>query len=211
MKIHKLAGFWLAVEGLDGSDSDKVAKLLIKKLKKEGLSPILVKEPTNGPVGKIIRQFLKKTVSSISPLLFKFLFAADREWLMNEKILPALKKGKCVVSDRCLWSSIAYQSLDLPIHWLLEVDSRFYIPNMTYFIDVPPEICAKKIKTGKDEYQLFSTEERLVQIQDGYHWIFQKYPYWFRIIDGEKEKEEMIGEIFSHLRRFQKFKKLKAN
>jgi dTMP kinase len=207
MKIHRHPGYFVALEGLDGSGSDEITKALERKLKLGKVSLIAVKEPSSGPVGLLIKKLLLKK-SRLSSLAMAFLFAADREWLMTEKIEPALAAGKLVISDRCLWSTVAYQSLDLPIHWLLEINQKFSMPNITYFIDVSPQICAGRIKRGEDELQVFSEEDRLAQIQDGYHWIFNKYPYWFKVIDGEKDQREMVKEIIDDLKKKPKIKKL---
>lgn len=209
MKIHRHPGYFVAIEGLDGSGSDEITKSLKRKLRREKVSVAVTKEPSSGPVGLLIKKLLLEKKGSLSPLLLGFLFAADREWLMEKKTIPALEKGQLVVSDRCLWSSVAYQSLDLPIHWLLEINKKFIIPNVTYFIDVSPQICATRIKRGEDEIQIFTEEGRLDQIQDGYHWIFNKYPYWFKVIDGEKDQKEMVEEIFNDLLRRPKVKKRK--
>jgi dTMP kinase len=209
VKIHKFPGYFTALEGLDGSGSDEVGDLLKKRLKREGLPVIGVKEPSSGPVGLLIKKLLLQKNRSISSLVWEYLFAADREWLMGEKIIPALEKGCLVVSDRSFWSSIANRALDYPIHWLMEINNVFIIPNVTYFIDVSPQVCAGRIKKGEDELQIYTEEDRLEQIQDNYHWILNKYPYWFRVIDGEKDQKLIVEEITADLLRRAKVKRLK--
>ena len=213
MKIHRYPGYYIAIEGLDGSGSDLVARGLVRKLRGRGLEVVSVKEPSGGDVGQITKKLLLKKKRPISPLLIEFLFAADRADLMESKVIPALKKGKVVVSDRSLWSSIAYRSLELPTNWLLEVNTRFIIPNLTYFIDVDPAVCAKRIKTGKDKIQLYTEEERLNQIQNGYQWVVAKFPYWFQLIEGNggRPNNQMVEEVLAHLEKDSKFKKIIKN
>lgn len=209
MKIHKLPGFFMALEGLDGSGSDLVAKALVKKLKAEKMTVIFTKEPSRGPVGKLIKKLLLKKKKSFSPLFLEYLFAADREWQMETKIIPALKEGKIVVADRCLWSSLAYRFPDLPIHWLMEINKHFFIPNLTFFVDTDPSTCAARIKKDKDEVQLYTEEKKLVEIQEGYLWLFNKYPYWFKTVEGNKKTKKTVKEIFDYLFCLQKFQRLK--
>lgn len=209
MKIHNYLGFFVAIEGLDGSGSDKITGLLIEELKQQKLPVVATKEPTKGPVGRVIKKLLLKKERPISPILLEFLFAADRALSMEEKIIPSLKLGKIVVSDRCLWSSIAYRSIELPLHWLLEINTRFIIPDVTYFVQVPPSACATKIKRGKDEVQIYSEEEKLNQIEEGYRWIINKFPYWFEYVDGEQKPKKVVEEILTHLQKHQKFGKMK--
>jgi len=208
MRAHHYPGFFVALEGLDGSDSDKIAKLLGTELRKQNLPVLMVKEPTRGPVGGVIKKLLVAKERPISPILLEFLFAADRALLLEEKIIPSLKKGKLVVSDRSLWSSIAYRSLDLPHHWLLEINARFIVPDITYFIDVPPSICATRIKKGQDGIQVYFEEEKLKLIREGYRWLINKFPHWLRVVDGERSKKEITNGILINLKSRSKFKKI---
>jgi len=207
MRTHKFPGFFVAIEGLDGSGSDEVAKLLAKSLKKEKIVVVSVKEPTQGPVGQVIKKLLLKKERPISPILLEFLFAADRALLMEKKIIPALKKGKLVVGDRCLWSSIAYRSLELPFHWLLEVNARFIVPNICYFIDVSPRLCAQKIKKGEDDVQVYFEEGKLRLIREGYRWLVGKFPHRFKVVDGEREKKKIVEGILINLKSMTGFPK----
>lgn len=208
MKIHKYPGFFVAVEGLDGSGADLVYGQLAKRLKRAGLAVVKVKEPSSGPTGELIHRFIAEKAAELTPLVAEYLYAADRAWLIDRKITPALEEAKLVLSDRSLWSSVAYRSLDYPTHWLLEINAGFFIPDLTYFVDVSPEVCAANIRNGEDGVHLFAEEERLSSVREGYQWIFNKYPYWFKMVEGGDEAGEVADKILVDLARRERYKRL---
>jgi len=203
MKINPYKGFFLAVEGLDGSGSDRAAKEVAKILSQEGYPIVFTKEPTEGQIGRFIKKLIKER-GKVSPLVLEYLFSADRAILMEDRIIPSLKEGKIVVTDRCLWSSVAYRSLYFPIHWVLEINKEFILPDNTYFIDCSPLACVKKIKKSEDEVAIFETEKKLTEVREGYEWIGQKFNYCFDIIEPE-EYSNVAEEIIKRVKRHQKF------
>lgn len=183
MKLNPYDGMFLVVEGLDGSGSDKVAVGLVKKFNNEGKTAILVKEPSQSPVGRFIKKILRERGKSVSPLTLEFLFAADRALQWEERIAPALKEGKVVVADRYFWSSVAYRSLYYPFSQLLEINSEFVIPDMTFYIDTPPELCAKRIARGEDKISLYENAVELMHVRDAYEYLWVKFRFRFMFIE----------------------------
>ena len=211
MRLNPYKGLFIAVEGLDGSGSNDIALKLVKALVREKLPVVFVKEPSESPIGRFIRKILRERQGKVSPLTLEFLFAADRALQIEERVIPSLKEGKIVVADRCLWSSVAYRSLYYPLHWLLEINLEFFLPDLTFYIDVEPKICAKNIVKGEDEYQIFETESKLSQVREGYQWIWQKFGYCFAFLDGERPQEELVGFIVKLVKGNFKLKKLTGN
>jgi dTMP kinase len=193
----------LAIEGLDGSGSDKIANKIVRKLAQEYFV-VFAKEPTEGKIGRFIKKLIKER-GKVAPLTLEYLFAADRAIQMEDRVIPALKEGKIVVSDRCLWSSIAYRSLYFPAHWLLEVNNEFFIPDNTYFIDLSPLDCVRNIQKDEDELALYETEAKLSQIRQGYEWIAQKFGYCFDVIDPEPYQGKLVEEVIRRAKRLAKF------
>lgn len=210
MKIHNFPGFFIDIEGLDGSGANTQVKLVAKELKKEGVKPYLTKEPTKGPIGKLVRSALEGQWNSLPPASVQLLFAADRGRHLNEEIIPKLEKGKMIITDRYAWASIAFGSVHLSKEWLLELNRDFILPDLTIFIEVTPEICLKRLEKEKKEVRLFEEEEHLEQTWDTYHWLAQKF-WWAQIavVDGEREIEEVTADILSHLKKHPKFRRMK--
>lgn len=208
MKIHNYPGFFVDIEGLDGSGSSTQVRLIAKALKEEGIKAYTTKEPTRGPIGKLVRKALKGEFNSLPPSSVQLLFAADRGRHLNEEIIPRLKKGQMVVTDRYAWSSVAFGSVDLAQNWLLELNKDFILPDLTVFIEVPPDVCLERITKEKEGLELFEKEEHLAQAWGAYHALVSKY-WWTHMViaNGEQKKKEVTEEILSHIRRHSKFRK----
>ena len=102
-------GSLIALEGLDGVGKTTQARLVAQYLGNLGLSVILTREPTNGPVGLKIRRLIAHGRQGLTPAAELDLFVADRREHVDNIIKPALAEGKIVITDRYYFSSLAYQ------------------------------------------------------------------------------------------------------
>jgi len=171
---EKLPGV-VVVEGIDGCGSTTHSRLLAKSLRGTGREVILTCEPTAGPIGGLIRQILQKRLSGpkgFSWSTMALLFAADRLDHLDSEILPVLREGGIVVSDRYDLSSLAYQSATAPeaqsaIPWIRELNARALRPHVTIVINVPPEVAEERRKNRGGVEEVFESralQERLVSI-----------------------------------------------
>jgi len=210
MKIHNYPGFFIDIEGLDGSGSSTQVRLVAKELKKEKIKPYLTKEPTKGPIGRLVRQALEGKFNALPPASIQLLFAADRGRHLNVEIIPQLEKRKMVITDRYAWSSVAFGSVELSREWLLNLNKDFILPDLTIFIEVSPAICLKRIAKEKKGIELFEERGKLERAWDAYHSIVSKY-WWTHIavVDGEKEKKEVTEDILAHIKKHPKFRRVK--
>lgn len=209
MRIHHYPGIFIDIEGIDGSGASTQVELVSSALKKKGIDISVTKEPTNCPTGKLIRQVLQRQLVNLSPSTLELLFAADRGLHFDQVILPSLEKGETIISDRYVWSSVAYGSVYLGKEWLLCLNNNFIFPDLTFFIDVEPEVCMDRLKKEKESFELFDDEESLTQAWDAYHWLATKY-WWAPIvsIDGEEKPEIVTEKIVSRILLHPKIKKL---
>jgi dTMP kinase len=173
-------GVFIAVEGVDGCGSTTHSRLLSKTLKARGRETVLTCEPTNGPIGGLIRQILQRRLfvaDASGPRGFAWstmalLFAADRLDHLDALVVPALRDGAVVVSDRYDLSSLAYQSATAPeaqavIPWIRELNSRAVRPDLTIVIDVPAEVAEDRRRGRGGVEEMFehrALQERLVGI-----------------------------------------------
>lgn len=207
MKIHSYPGFFIDIEGLDGSGSSTQVKLVARALKKEGVKVYTTKEPTKGPIGKLVRQALKGEFNSLPPSSVQLLFAADRGRHLNEEIIPKLEKGKTVITDRYAWSSVAFGSVELSQTWLLELNKDFILPDLTIFIEVSPGICLQRIAKERGGVELFEEEEKLERAWDTYHYLATKYPFYIVTVNGKRSPKKVTEDILRLIRGRSKFKK----
>ncbi len=101
-------GFYVALEGGDGAGKTTVASRLAQLLREQGRDVLLVREPGGTALGEEVRRLLLHA-SEMPPWAEALLFAAQRAQLVADVIGPGLAQGKVVVSDRSLYSSLAYQ------------------------------------------------------------------------------------------------------
>ena len=104
---RKYSGKFIVVEGLDGSGKSAQVDLVIEYLRKNGKDVVVTKEPTtDSESGRKVRQALKKEIF-VEPLELQALYVQDRKEHLENKIIPALKAGKFVITDRYFFSSFA--------------------------------------------------------------------------------------------------------
>lgn len=207
MKIHKHPGFFVDIEGIDGSGASTQVNLVSTRLKEAGVFPYVTKEPTDGDVGKLIHHVLRKHPRRLSPISLELLFASDRGLHLDEVIIPRLEKGEMVITDRYAWASVAYGCIYLTKEWLFDLNKDFIFPDLTIFIDVSPDVCMERLKKEKKGYLLFNDPELLNRVWDVYQWLASKY-WWAPIaqINGERPKEQITEDILSHIKKHPKFK-----
>ena len=131
-------GRFYVVEGADGVGSSTQCAQLVERLTKAQRTVHLTAEPSTGPIGKVIRQMLggDRPRQAIHREL-ALLIAADRLDHVAREIEPRLQKGIDVVSDRYVLSSLVYQSLDLPLEWVRELNRHAPPADATVLISVP--------------------------------------------------------------------------
>jgi dTMP kinase len=101
--VQSLRGTYIAFEGVEGTGKSTQARMLAEKM-----SAVLTRENGGTPVGAAIREITHGKMEQC-PRTEALLFAADRAQHIEAVVKPALAAGRSVVSDRSLWSSIAYQ------------------------------------------------------------------------------------------------------
>ena len=188
-----MKGKFIVFEGIDGSGKTIQAQLLFEYLKKRGFDVILTREPTDGPIGKLIRSALKKKWKAANVTL-QLLFSADRSHHLATEIIPSVEEGKIVISDRYAFSTIAYGSLDIDEKWLEEINSKFIQPDVIFILDLPVDIAIDRIKSNRSVIELFEEKEKLEKIRKTYLTLAEKYPNCY-VIDATKSVEEIHSEI----------------
>ena len=183
---------FIAFEGLDGSGQSTQADLLAARLSSERKS-VVTKEPTNNLIGGLIRAQLTKEWSATQECL-QLLFAADRAHHIERVIEPALAKGYNIITDRYMFSSIAYGAVSTEREWLKQINSRFRLPDHTFFLDVPPEVCIERMERSRLEFELFEQLDYLKKVRENYLQLAKEYDS-FHVINGDRHKEEVHLDI----------------
>jgi dTMP kinase len=192
-KMGSKKGIFICIEGLDGSGKTTQAKLLAKKLRKS-YNAVYTAEPSRGKIGTYIRErclYGKKRLSSAVEAL---LFAADRIEHVENEVLPALNAGKLVISDRYLYSSLAYQgAAGLSLEWIEKINEHALKPDLAIFIDVDPKTAMRRLKLKKSVMENMKTQQK---VRD----VYLKFVAKGELVrlDGDRTKGE-VAEALSNM------------
>jgi dTMP kinase len=140
---------FIVLEGIDGSGTTTQLGLLERHLQGRGRRVHITREPSTGPIGRLLREILlgghkSPTGEPVDGLAMALLFAADRRDHLTREIAPALAAGADVVSDRYLLSSLAYQAQEAERDWVAGLARDVRVPDLTLLLDLPVEIAAAR-------------------------------------------------------------------
>lgn len=171
-------GLFIVLEGPDGAGISTQTALLRSHMADRGLKVVATKEPTGGPIGSVLRQALAHRLvyppgEPVGDDVMALLYAADRLDHLRADIIPRLEAGTHVVCDRYRLSSYAYQGLTLGQEWVQALNSRSITPDLTFFIDVPPDICQQRIAARGGYLELYESDERLRPICANYQSVVE--------------------------------------
>lgn len=193
MRKNNFGGLFIAFEGLDGSGLSTQVNLLSAKLQSKGYPNLATKEPTNNLIGGLIRGQLTHDWQASMECL-QLLFTADRAHHLDREIIPALKAGKIVISDRYFFSSVAFGSLELDKDWLILLNEKIIYPDITILIRVSPEECLTRIGQNRFRFELFEKRKKLKKVWLNYLWLRKKFSNVY-LIDGNRSKEAIASEV----------------
>lgn len=186
-------GNFIVLEGIDFSGKTTHSKKLVEWIKSKNYRVIATEEPTEGAIGKLIRNYLKR--GDVSPTVFALLFAADRVEHIEKVINPLLSEGVIVVSDRYVESSIAYQAAGgLDVEWIENINRFAIEPDLTILLDIDPEVALTRKKEVRDSFENVEFLKKVRQIYLERARIKKHY-----IIDANRTIELVHQEIVKHV------------
>ena len=200
-------GFFLVLDGIDGCGKSTQTKKLSDYFKTNDIQTHLTAEPSDYDLGKILRKYLQnpKIPASVDALLF----AADRIEHCNKEILPLLKKGFIIISDRYRDSSYIYQSIEgrnegVSMDWIKNINKFSLIPDLTIIVDIDPKIGLKRKRnqannSGNQSLDKFEIEKFQKTIREEFikiakNSIVSKEGVHV-LIDGNESEEEVFKSI----------------
>ena len=140
-------GLFICIEGLDKCGKTTHSTLLVEYLRKGGYDAVYTSEPSNGEIGRFIREFVLNRKRRIYAAVEALLFAADRAEHTETFIKPNLQKGRIVVSDRYVFSSLAYQgAAGMDLEWIREINRAAIDPDLAIYIDVPIDVIMRRLR-----------------------------------------------------------------
>jgi dTMP kinase len=192
----------IVIEGLDGAGTTTQAKRLVDHLVKTGTPAHATREPSDGPVGRLIREMLTGghaiTGEKLSQGTFGLLFAADRLDHLQREIEPKLAAGMTVVSDRYYHSSLAYQGTGADRDWIAMLNARARKPDITVFLQVRPEVAAQRRAAARRKEELFEDLRMQIEVDAGYRATIAELKALgerIEILDGEQTEDQVFSAI----------------
>ena len=190
-------GVFICIEGLDGCGKTTQAKLLAKKFGKS-YNAVYTAEPSRGKIGTYIRECCLYGEKRLSTVVEALLFAADRFEHVENEVLPALREGRLVISDRYVYSSLAYQgAAGLSLEWIERVNEHALKPDLAVFIDVELEAIMNRLKSKRS---VMENMETLQKVRDVYLKFVAKGV--IARIDGNRAKDEVAEALSAVVLKF---------
>src|SRR3954465_4838066 len=162
----------IVLEGLDGAGPTTQARRLVDPLRATGRPAHLTREPSDGPIGRLIREMLTGDHAipgqRIAQATFGLMFAADRLDHIQREVDPALAAGTIVVSDRWYHSSLAYQGSEEERTWIAVLNRAARGPDLTFFLEVPAEVAAARRDAAGRPAELYDDARVQRRVAAGY-------------------------------------------
>lgn len=213
-KRNPYKGLYIALEGIDGSGKTTQAEKLTEYFRSKGKSVVQTREPRKaGVIGDIVQKVLTGRLK-MSSVALQYLFSTDRVLHHEEVVVPALKAGKIVVSDRCFWSAIVYGILDrtkgeytsksaeflLIAHSLLSMYHQFIVPDCAFYLKVSLNTAFLRIRKKDDVKEIYEDRGKLKKIIEGYDWLSKKFAKEIITVDGEGKVGEVAERVVNRIK-----------
>lgn len=198
-----MKGYFITLEGPDGSGKSTVANSVCELLEKDGYEVVHTREPGGIEISEAIRNIiLDPKNTAMDAKTEALLYAASRRQHLVEKVFPAVEQGKIVICERFVDSSLAYQGFGRQIGMdevlsinLFAIDNTY--PDMTIYLDVDEQVGLDRLKDRafKDRLDQESIDFHH-RVSQGYKQVLKKFADRITIVDASKPKEEVIENTY---------------
>lgn len=196
-----MTGIFITFEGIDGSGKTTQVQLLDDHLKQINKDTVIIREPGGTEMGEKIRNLIIDINNDMADMTEALLYAASRAQLIEQIIKPSLEEQKIVLCDRFIDSSIVYQGIarELGVEKILNIN-RYAIdnimPNITFYLDIPPELGIKR-KKKQTKLDRIESEDLVFhnKVYEGYQKIALMYPKRIYKLDATQSKDKLHNQI----------------
>jgi dTMP kinase len=197
------SGTFIVFDGTEGCGKSTQVRLLVDRLQREGGPEVtLVRDPGTTRIGEHIRSILlNPDHQEMAMRCEMLLYMAARAQMMSETILPALKQGKLVISDRFVSSTLAYQlggdgvtADDIRDVAKVAISGRW--PDLTILLDMPAERSLARVTRAKDRIEQRPMEYHQ-RVRENYLSQARTDPERFRVIDADRDRALVHQDIYN--------------
>jgi dTMP kinase len=197
-----VTGRYVAFEGVEGAGKSTVARRIAAMLAERGDDVVLVREPGGTPTGERVRGILLDEGDPVQPWTEALLFAAARSQLVRDVVAPALEAGAWVVSDRSVYSSLAYQGSgrqlgERDVRAVNDIAIGGLWPDVVVLLRVDPALglarqeVADRIGAEGVEFQQ--------RVSDSFDSLAAGEPGRFIVVDARSPLQDIVEEIWDRL------------
>ena len=192
----------IVLEGIDGAGTTTQARLLGRRIRDAGKSMWSTSEPTDGPIGQLLRSVLSGS-TPVSSQTAAYLFAADRAEHVfgTDGIVAHHAEGEVVVCDRYVYSSYAYQSVDVDEELVLALNAPFPSPGLFVFVDLPVAVTSQRLARRRSR-EIYETRSFQEKVHDNYRRIIEiaSTRTSVVVVDGTLSPERISEKIWEGVR-----------
>ncbi len=200
-------GLFITFEGIDGAGKTTQIKLLQEYLISKKQPVRLSREPGGTPIGDKIRALiLDKSNTDMCPMTELLLYYASRAQHIERVIAPALAQGECVICDRFYDSSYAYQQLGRGIDKkaldaLTSMVAENYRPDITFLLDISPEVSAQRLHTRGNELDRLEEENQKFKekVRQGFLAQAALEPDRVKLLDATLPAADIFAQIKEYI------------
>lgn len=190
---------FIVLEGIDGSGTTTQLERLAAHLTARGRRVHTTREPSQGPIGRLLREILLgghrlPGGAGVDGLAMALLFAADRRDHLTREIEPALAAGMDVISDRYLLSSLAYQAQEADRTWVAGLARDLRVADLTILLDVPVAVAAERRRAAGRPDERYDADEIQTRVATRYRELAAVTPGTV-ILDAGRSIEEVTRAI----------------
>jgi dTMP kinase len=215
LKRNSYKGLYLALEGTEASGKTTQVKELAKYFESKGKKVVNTREPRKeGLIGDLVHQILNGKIK-MNPVGFQYLFAADRVLNHEDIVIPALKRGDIVISDRSFWSALVYGILDkseeyskgridelVVAYSILSFYHQFIVPDFTFYLKIPLAVSLGRLKNERNQAkEIYEEKEKIERVIKGYDFIFDQFKKEISVIDGTRSIKEVTSSMVKIIER----------
>lgn len=192
-------GLFIVLEGIDGAGTTTQTERLVTHLRARGRRAAATREPSDGPVGRLLRELLLGQ----HPLpdggrpggnTMALLFAADRLDHLQREVEPQLASGADVVSDRYLLSSLAYQAEEADRAWVASLARGVHAPDLTVLLDLPVEVAARRRREAGRPVERYDADSFLARVAGNYRRLARERTD-VAVVDGSPPPDQVTQAV----------------
>ncbi|MFP4107342.1 MAG: dTMP kinase [Phycisphaerae bacterium] len=201
----KLAGKFIVIDGPDGAGKSTQLKLLAERLLGADVAVTQVRDPGGTAIGDRIREILLDNAHADMAVETELmLYMASRAQLVAQTIRPALQRGQCVLSDRYISSTVAYQGAGgvdpAAVQQAGKIATGGLLPDLTVVLDLPSDVGLGRAKNVGDPDRMESKALEFHQrVRQSFLDQAAAEPGRFAVVDGSRELHEVAGNVWEAL------------